>query len=192
MLQQFFHFLLQLSLLHVLQSLLLLSFQNSSFAVVIFSFVEEQDKEPLDSNDELAEGDEPDMRGSFFEDENDIIFIGEFLIALLGGYFVEFEVVDEGEKPLKGHVVVLKSNLVKGHGFERFVPVLAVMPENFLEGADPFLVQGPAAIDEFDSLVEDHYFLLGLFVALALCDLHLLNFSCDFVFHGFLYIGISA
>lgn len=132
------------------------------------------------------------MRGSFFKDEDDVIFIGEFLVALLGGDFVEFEVVDEGEEPLEGHVIVLKGDLVKGHGLEGLVPVFAVVPENFLEGADPFLVQGPAAVNESDSLVEDHYFLLSLFVTLALCDLHLLYFGCDFVLHGLLDIGIAA
>ena len=132
------------------------------------------------------------MRGSFFEDEDYVIFIGEFLVALLGGDLIEFEVVNEGEEPLEGHVVILKGDLVEGHGLEGFVSVLAVVPENFLEGAYSFLVQGPAAVDKSDSLVENHYFLLGLFVALALCDLHLLYFSCDFILHGFFDFGISA
>jgi hypothetical protein len=61
----------------------------------------------------------------------------------------------------------------------------AVVLEQFLQIVDPSLVQLPAAVYQFDPLVEDHNFLYSLHVAFFLRSFHFFDLCSNFTLHCF-------
>ena len=145
------------------------------FLIIILCFVEKHYKESFDGDDEFVEGEEPDIGGDLFKEENDVVPVGEEPVAIISGYFIEFEVPNEDEEAFDGQVLVLVVDLVEGHRVARLLPVLAIVLEQLMQVANPGLIEGTAAVDESDSLIEDHDLLYGLRVALLLGCTHLLD-----------------
>lgn len=69
--------------------------------------------------------------------------------------------------------------------------VNAVVLEQFFEAGDSGLIEGAIAIDEPDSLFENHYLLLCFSVTFVSGRLHFLDFGHDLALHGLFDSGIS-
>lgn len=66
----------------------------------------------------------------------------------------------------------------------------AIVLEQFFKAGDSGFVEGTIAIDQPDSLIEDHYLLLCFGVSFLPGGLHLLDFRHDLVLHGLLEAGV--